>query len=313
MKRVFILIVLLTAAAMVLAQTSRAAQQKPSQPATGQQPAAQQTPATPGQQPGTQAAPPVGHRPPQAKTQDEFKAFQEASAKTGPTDSEAAASDFATKFPQSELRELLYRKAMYEYQNQNNAEKAIDMGRKMIQLDPDNPEALVMVATFLSEKTRETDLDRDERLSEGTRDAQKALQTVDTNIMLPANIPPEQAEGIKKQMKSMAHGALGTISIAKKDYAAAENELRTATQLYPPDPLNWLRLAYSLDQQKKYQEALVPAGNCVQYSADQPQVNNLCKAERDRLTKLVSSPPAAQTPPTSPAPTSPQPTAVPPR
>jgi tetratricopeptide (TPR) repeat protein len=313
MKRAVMLLALITAAALAAAQTggTQPPQQKPpAQSGTTQ--------ATPGQQPATgaqpqaapaQAAPlPGTKRPPQAKNQEEFKAFQEANAKTTPAESEAAANDFAQKFADSELRILLYRKALYDYQNANNADKAIEMGRKMIALDPNNPEALVMTATFLSERTRDTDLDRDERLSEATRDAQKAIETVDTDLMLPGNMTAEQATGIKNQMKGMAYAALGTSSIAKKDYPAAETNLKQASQLYPGDPLVWLRLAYALDQQKKYGEALPPTNNCLQYATDQPQVANLCKAEKERLTKLTQSPPPAA----APAPTSPQPqTSVP--
>ncbi len=300
MKRVFILAVLMSAAALALAQTAAPAQK----PQSGAQPAAtpQAAPAAPTPAPGTKA-------PPQAKSQDEFKAFQAAAAKTTAADSEAAANDFAAKFPDSDLRALLYRKAMYDYQNTNNAEKAIEMGRKMLALDPNNPEALVMVATFLAEKTRDTDLDRDERLAEATKDAQLALQTVDNDLMLPPNMPPEQITAVKSQMKGMAYGALGTIGIAKKDWPGAETNLRQATQLYPTDPLSWLRLAYALDQEKKYAEAMAPANNCIQNSADQPQVNNLCKTERDRLIKLTAPAPAAPAaaPATAPKPTTPPP------
>lgn len=301
MKRVVVLLAVITAAALAVAQTA-GAQQQQNPPAQSQQPAAGAqagqagAAATPQQPAGTK-------RPPQAKNQDEFKAFQEANAKTSPAETEAAADAFAQKFPDSELRVLLYRKALYDYQNQNNADKAIEMGRKMLALDPNNPEALTMTAMFLAERTRETDLDRDERLSEAVRDAQKALQTVDTDIMLPANMTPEQVTAVKNQMKGMAYSALGTVDVAKKDYAAAEKDLKQAAQLYAGDPLVWLRLAYALDQQKKYAEALTPANNCIQYSTDQPQVQNLCKSERDRLVKLTQTP-AASTP--APAPTSPQ-------
>jgi hypothetical protein len=317
MKRV-VMLALITAASFAAAQTSAAPPQQQQNPAAqsgaqkpGQQPAAgtAQTPAAGAAQ--TPAAPqqPAGsRRAPQAKNQDEFKAFQEANAKTAPAETEAAADAFAQKYPDSELRLLLYRKALYDYQNSNQADKAIEMGRKMITMDPSNPEALVMTATFLSERTRETDLDRDERLGEATRDAQKALQTVDTDIMLPANMPPEQATAVKNQMKGMAYAALGTTAMAKKDYAEAEKTLKQAAQMYAGDPLVWLRLSVALDQQKKYAEAVGPANNCIQYSADQPQVNNMCKTERDRLVKLTQSPAASTPPPAA----SPQPqTSVP--
>ena len=302
MKRFVVLLAIMTVAALAAAQTAggQQPQQKPpaqsdtNKPAAGQQPAAAATPAAPAQLPGTR-------RQPQAKNQEEFKAFQEANAKTDPAEGEAAAEAFAQKYPDSELRLLLYRKAMYDYQNTNNADRAIEMGRKMIALDPPNPEALVMTATFLAERTRETDLDRDERLGEATRDATKALQTVDTDIMLPANMTEEQANGIKAQMKGMAYAALGTTAISRKDYVDAEKNLKQAAQLYPGDPLVWLRLAYALDKQNKYAEGVTPASNCLQYSTDQPQVATLCKTERDRLVKLSQSP-APATPPTTPQP-----------
>ena len=57
--------------------------------------------------------PPAGKRPPQAKTQAEFDAYKVAAADTDPAALEKAADDFAAKFPDSELRILLYRNAMH--------------------------------------------------------------------------------------------------------------------------------------------------------------------------------------------------------
>ena len=59
------------------------------------------------------ATPPQGKRPPQAKTQPEFDAYNAAIAnQKDPAAMEKAADDFATKFPDSELRVLLYKAAM---------------------------------------------------------------------------------------------------------------------------------------------------------------------------------------------------------
>ena len=98
-------------------------------------------------QPAGQAAPaqgataPQGKRPPQAKTQPEFDAWKAASASTDVVALEKASDDFATKFPDSELRVLLYKNAMRLYQQANNAEKTDAMGRKVLSFDGDDPEA----------------------------------------------------------------------------------------------------------------------------------------------------------------------------
>ena len=100
MKRLLLLMVLMAmAATLVQAQTGSAPNQptvSPGQsPQTGNQPAKQGTPAE-------KAPPPMstnGKPMPQAKSQEEFKAYQEAVSKTNPAEVEAAADDFATKFP----------------------------------------------------------------------------------------------------------------------------------------------------------------------------------------------------------------------
>src|SRR5580765_3475145 len=95
-------------------------------------PAAQSTPAT-----QATPAPAQGKRPPQAKTQPEFEAYKTAVASTDPTALEKAADDFATKYPDSELRVMLYKAAMQSYQRTGNSEKIIAMGRKALAVDPD--------------------------------------------------------------------------------------------------------------------------------------------------------------------------------
>ncbi|MBZ5631215.1 MAG: hypothetical protein LAO06_20370 [Acidobacteriia bacterium] len=315
MKRLFMLTVLATAAITMAHAQRRAEPGTPNAPtptpgqsvptgnASQSQPATQTTPAQPSQ----------GGKPmPQAKSQEEFKAYQDAIAKTGAA-LETDADAFAAKYPDSELRLLLYRKAMFDYQNSNNAEKTIALAKKVLTLDSDSPEALVTLAIITAQSTRETDLDRDERLSEATKNAGKALETIDNDLIIPPNTPPERVQAGKNSLRAMAYDALGTVAMVKKDYPTAETNLRKSAELNAqPDPVTYLRLAVALDQQKKYQQALEAANQAVQYSADSPQANNLAKMERDRLQKLMSAPtPAATPPPTSPAPTAPTPSAPP--
>ena len=307
MKRLFILMVIMAAAII----TAEAQQGQPAQ--TGNQGAKQAAPAAQPPAPAVQNGKPM----PAAKTQEEFKAYQEAIAKATPAEVEAAAAAFATQYQQSDLKVLVYRKAMYDYQNANNGEKTVAMARKMLALDANSPEALVTFATVTAQTTRETDLDREERLNEAVADATKALQTVDTDLLVPADAPKDRVEAFKKSLRAMAYDALGTVAMVKKDYPTAEKNLSKSAELNVlPDAVTYLRLSVALDQQKKYPQALDAANKAVQYSADSPQANNLAKQERDRLQKLVNvggtAAPAASPAPSSPAPATP-PAAKPPQ
>src|SRR5580658_5173935 len=184
---------------------------------------AQDKPATPSSQPAPagQAAAPAGKRPPQAKTQPEFDAYKAAAALTDPAAQEKAADDFAAKFPDSELRAVLYKGAMHGYQSSNNGEKMMDMANKVLKYDPDDPEALLGVAQVLAERTRDTELDKDQKLVEAKKYAELLQVTAYTDIPT-AGAPPDRLEAYKGFLRSEAYAVLGTIAFNQKAWPEAE-------------------------------------------------------------------------------------------
>lgn len=271
------------------------------------------TQSTQGQQQGQAAQPaqPTGKHQPVAKTQDEFNAYKDAIAKPDGPSAEAAADDFSQKFPQSELRAALYQHVMSLYQNANNSDKTIDMGRKTLTIDPDNAPALVTVATFLANRTRETDLDRDERLSEAKKDADKAVEIANSGDAVPAGTPPDQAAQFKDTILSMAYAALGAIDFNNKNYPSAEQNLRKSVEpsKAQPDPISWYQLALTLQREGKNPDALSASQKCVEIASTNPPVENVCKNLEGYLQKLVSNPPAKPATPAAPASTTPSTTA----
>ena len=265
------------------------------------------TPANKNQNPapqGAAGAPPQGKRPPQAKTQAEFDAYKAAVAnQSDPAALEKATDDFAAKFPNSELTPLLYRATMRGYQNANNADKLAEVSGKVLKADPDDPEALVNTAEVITEHTHDTDLDKDQRYDEARKNAQRAIQTVETDI--PAGVGPDQVEAYKGLLKSNAYSILGTIDFSQEKYADAESNFRKSIDAFPQaDPVVVLRLALSLDKQNRYPEALKEANRAVDMTQETTAAGKLARQERDRLAQLTGAakPPAATPPASTPAP-----------
>lgn len=240
---------------------------------------------------GQAAAAPQGKRPPAAKTQPEFDAYKAAMAQTDGAAVEKAADDFAAKFPDSELRGLLYTAAGQRYQQANNADKMMDMARKVLAIDPDDPASLVGLAQGIAEKTRDTDLDKDQRLAEAKKDAERALVTVDTDVPT-AGYPPEKLAAYKGFLRSEAYAVLGKMASDNKAWTEAETDLRKSIDALPdqPDPVAIFRLAVALDMQNKVPEALKFANQVVDLTKDRPDsgVGKAARDEQDRLTKLNS-------------------------
>lgn len=297
MKRAALIVAVLVIASWGAAQTQNPPTQNPpagAQASPGSQPAQ-------GAQPGAQPTPPAGKRPPQAKTQPEFDAYKTAIATTDPAALEKASDDFATKFPDSELRILLYKSALRSYQNANNPDKTEAMGRKVLNLDPEDPEALVMVAEVIAEKTHDSDLDKEQRYDEATKMAQKAVQTVDTDVSVPAGTPQDKLEAYKNLLRSNAYSIIGTIEFKKDNFAAAQADLQKSIDAFPsqPDPVVVLRLALSLDRQQKYPDALKIANRAVDLTQENSQIGTLARRERDRLQQLTGGAAAPATQPQS--------------
>ena len=292
-------IALLLTASFAMAQTTQ--NQKPADPKSGQ---SQPTPA--GQQAQAPAAA-TAKRPPQAKSKAEYDAYVALIGLKDPAAMEKAADDFVAKYPDSELKSAAYQRAMVIYQQAGNDEKTLEMGRKSLAFNPDDPGVLVALADTLVQGIHETDLDKDERLSEATKYAQHSLETV-TDFPAPPNMPAEQVAAVKNDLRSAAYAALGAAAYSNKKYPDAEINFKKAIEVTPsnPDPTTLLRLTLTLDKQNKYPEALATANKILAIPNLDPRVSQLTTQERDRLAKLVPAAKPATTPASTNAPAVPK-------
>jgi len=304
----FLIPALLVAAAMAVAQMNPPASTQGSNPPAGAQNANPQPPPPQASHTNPKAKP-----LPSAKTKPEYDAYLAAANTSDPAAAEALAREFEVQFPHSELLTILYQQVMGKYQKADNSDKTLDMGRKALQYDPDNCIALVMNATVLAERTRQTDIDRDQRLNEATTDAQRALEDIRTdNYLLAPSATPEQVQQFKDQVTGMAYQALGKAEMERENYAVAEQDLRKTieTPAGKGDAIVWYRLALALDRQNKYADATAAITTAVALAPANSAVASMAKNEQDRLKKLAAGGAAANPAPKS---NQPEPEAVQPK
>jgi tetratricopeptide (TPR) repeat protein len=157
------------------------------------------------------------------------------------------------------------------------------------------------VAEVMAEKTRDTDLDKDQRYDQATKYAQHSLETIETDVAAPTGTPQSQIDAYKGLLRSTAYSVLGTIAYGQTKYADAEGYFRKSIDAYPqqPDPVVVLRLALALDKQSKYPEALKEANRAVELTQEGTSAGTTARHERDRLVQLTggSAPPATSTKP----------------
>ena len=252
-------------------------------PASAGQTAAQAAPAA-GQ---TAAQAPEVHKAPQPKTQAEYDAFQAATALTDGAKLEAAATEFAQRFPESELRGYIYQQAMGQYQAAGDGDKALEMARAVLKYEPNNAVALLTAAQLLSERTHDFDLDRKERLSEADADARNALKHV-SDVPTPAGMSAEQFAEALRQLRGTAHEVLGTVSFKRAEYFNAIKEFNAAVaeERERTDAVVYLRLAVANDKSDDVRSAMIVADKAIANSQAGSQVHQLAEQEKARLLKL---------------------------
>jgi len=303
-----LIVALLTSAAMTVAQTSN----PPANTQGSAAPAGAQTTSPQPPLPQASITNPKGKRPPSAKTKQEYDQYLAAANAPDAATAEKLAREFEVQFPNSELLPFLFQQVMGKYQKADNSDKTLDMGRKALQYDPDNIGALIMNATVLAERTRQTDIDRDQRLKEATADAQRALEDISVgNYMLAPDTTSEQVQQFKDQVTGMAYQALGKSEMERENYTAAEEDLRKAIQTSAAkgDALVWFRLALALDRQNRYEDANAAITTAVALAPADSAVANMAKNEQSRLKQQLAAGAASANP--TPSSNQPQPEVVP--
>lgn len=230
---------------------------------------------------------------PVAKSEQERSEFKAGYAKSGGQALEAAANNFATQYPESQLRQYLYSKAMRAFELENNPAGTLAMAQKVLALDPNHTVALVLTATVLADRLQQSDPDRVQKAEAIRRAANHAIESVGTGFIVPAAPSDEQAAVYRTTLQSMAYSALGIMELKTGDDSQAEKDLTRAAVLtkITPDPYVWYHLALAQDHRKKYAAALNSVQQALQLSSSHPELQRLAEIELDRLSGLAESGP----------------------
>jgi tetratricopeptide (TPR) repeat protein len=238
-------------------------------------------------------------KPPAPKSKGEAEALQAMFGAQDPDARLKAADNLITKYADTDFKAMaLYFEAV-SYQQKNDFEKMVVFGEQAIQADPKQYAAMLMLAKGIAQKTREFDLDREEKLTKAEKYAKDGMAILKDAPKPNSQITDEQWEQGKKEYMAQGHEALGFAASVRKNYAVAIPELKEAVEEFP-DPVTMVRLAAAYDQAKKPDEALPILEKVMAMPDLHPSVRQFAQAERVRATQLKSggtSPaPSAATP-----------------
>ena len=227
---------------------------------------------------------------PKAKSKSEAEAIM-AIQNAATIDARLAAIDsMLTKFADTEFKPVLLQMATGLAQQQGDYEKTIIYGERTLEADPKNYTAMITLASTIAQKTKEFDLDREEKLGRVEKLSKGAMEILQTAQKPRPEITEEQWNAAKADLTAQAHQALAFAGLARKKYDVAIAEFKMAAEMAnPPDPATWVRLADTYNQAQKPDEALAAVEKVLAMPGLDAQIKSVAETVKATATKLKAA------------------------
>lgn len=226
-----------------------------------------------------------GQKPPAPKSRAEGEAYNAIVTAPDPDSRIKAAEAFLLKYADTELKSIALFIEAVSYQQKNDYEKMVIYAERTIEADPKHYAAMLMLAKGIALRSREFDLDKEEKLTRAEKLANQALELLKDATKPNPQITDEQwAEG-KKEYLSQAHQALGYAAQTRKKYDVAMSEMQTAVE-QAPDQVTMVKLAQVYNINNKPDEALAMLDKLNAMPDIHPTIRSFAQAERVRATQL---------------------------
>jgi tetratricopeptide (TPR) repeat protein len=193
----------------------------------------------------------------QPKSQEELDALIALQNAQAPDDRIAAAEKLLTNFKDTEFKETANYVLMLAHQQKNDFENMLLFGERVLSINPDNTGALISLANAIPMRTREFDLDKDEKLAKAEDFAKRAL-TLIPNLEKPnPEMPDDQWLMAKKDFMASVYESLGLVAMKRKSYDTAEEQFRKSLEIGAEQPAaGFFYLGQALKEQGKNEEAI---------------------------------------------------------
>ena len=240
--------------------------------------------------------------PPQPKSKGELAAIQAMLSAPDPDSRIKAADELITKFADTQFKDLALYVTAYSYQQKNDVEKMMVYAERAIEANPQHYQALLMLAEAIPPRTKEFDLDREDKLGRAEKYANTAMEILKTAVKPNPGITDVEWENSKKDLVAQAHQSLGMAAMTRKKYDVAIAEYKLANESAAgPEPAYQVRLAQAYFAAGKYDDAIATAEKVMAIPDAHPQVKQVAQAVRAASTQAKAkggaAAPAAPAPP----------------
>src|SRR5581483_11080024 len=129
-----------------------------------------------------------------------------------------AADDLLTKFADTQFKEMALLVEANAYQAKNDNDKALIYAEQVLGVNPKSFQAELMIGEILAGRTRENDLDKEEKLGKAEKNLKDAIANVNAAAKPNPQLTDAQWDEGKKYVTAQAHNGLGMVALVRKKY-----------------------------------------------------------------------------------------------
>jgi len=197
------------------------------------------------------------------------------------------ADKFVTSFADSKLKGTVLFFAANAAERKGDTTKAIVYAQSSLDADPNNFQAMILIAGELARGTKEFDLDKEEKLTRADKLANQAMEVVKDAPKPNPQLTDDKWNGFKKDFSAQAHEDLGMSAVVRKKYDVAITEFKTAIDTEAtPNATTMLRLAAAYDQAGKPDDALATLAKVSALPDLEPSLKPFIEHEKVNAEKL---------------------------
>jgi len=227
---------------------------------------------------------------PKPKSQKEVDALQAMFKATTADAQIAAAEELLSKFADTEFKSMALFMEADCYSRKGQCEKSIVFAERSLESDPQNFQAMLLLARQYAAHTNENDLDKEEKLTKATKYANDAAAVIAKAEKPNPAVTDAQWDTAKKDYNAQSHEALGMIADVRKKYDVAATEYKTALDgMATPDPSTMVRYAVAQEHQGKWDEAIATLDKVIADPNSQPVVKQYATNEKTKATNAKNA------------------------
>jgi tetratricopeptide (TPR) repeat protein len=198
-----------------------------------------------------------------------------------------AAEDLLTKYADTTFKETALLQEANAYHDKGDQDKAQIFGERVLEVNPKSFQAELMLGELLAQRTRENDLDKEEKLSKADKYFNGAIANIQVAPKPNPQVTDAQWEEGKKFVIAEAHNGLGLVALLRKKYDVAATEFKTAADT-DPQPAYQVRLASAYESAGKHAEAIAVCDKVLADPQLHPQIKQVATNIKNAATAAAN-------------------------